>query len=535
MSDFALQFIPTVPGAATPPEVEVSPFASRFIPQAVPAPENVEQGNVGLLQRAADALGYTDDTFRNRTAVLEQLPAGLTEGGAQLAGTPVDLTTMAINAGTSGINKLAGTNIPQIENPVGGGGTFQAAVSPFITAPDPQTAGQRYARRIGQELGYGAPIAAMAGGGNLPVMAVNAAADVAAGTAGQTAREIAPESNTLDMIATLLAGGGTAATMARKSRAKPPAPYQTTDEMFEAADELREGVRGSGTALTAPAQRELFDNMQRRLVDERASPRMHPRAYAAIEDAKAWPNASLSDVEETRRVIGRDVAANPDEAAIGMALKDEIDEYLKGLDATKVAGGSDPGKAIADLLASRKLTHQAHKAKAVEGQTYRAKARAARSGRGGNEVNAMRQNVGKILDNEVAPTRPGKRSGYTPDEIAQMEDVNFGTRGQNIGRHIAGFAPTTGNLQAAGGVGTTAAGLFTAGATGNPLFALGAVPPVAGYIAKGLTERSTGKQIEELLDIIRRGGVKASKKMTPTARQALIAQILASGDSLAQQ
>ena len=519
----------------------MSDFALQFVPDGgMTKEERIAAAKAGTLQISPESAARADaaDEMALRSmapdaGVVEHFGSGANRGLAGLAGTPVDLTAALLNLGLSGVNAAFGTSIPPITNPVGGRGTFESLLSPVITESEPNTAAERYAARIGEEVGYGAPMAALAGpfGASFAKLtAANTAADTAAGVAGQTAREVAPESDALDIVATLLAGGGTAAGIARRGRSKPPVPFETTDEMFEAAGKHYDDVEASGAALTAPAQREMFDNLQARLKAERASERLHPRAYAAVEEAKNWPNSRLVDVEETRRVIGRDVAANPDEAAVGMALKDEIGDFLDSLTPAKVVSG-DPRGAISDLLAGRHLTHQAHKARAVEGQAYRAKARAARAGRGGNEINTMRQNVGKILDKEVAPLKPGQRSGYTPDEIAQMEKINFGTRGQNFGRHLAGLAPTTGALPAlasTGGVGGAVTGMAV---TGNPLFGLAAAPAATGLVAKGLTERATRKQIEELLDIIRRGGTKATATTSSTGNAALIAQLLAATDA----
>ena len=53
------------------------------------------------------------------TGVLTQLASGISDSTASLAGLPVDAMTAVMNLGISGLNQL-GTNIPIIENPVGG-------------------------------------------------------------------------------------------------------------------------------------------------------------------------------------------------------------------------------------------------------------------------------------------------------------------------------------------------------------------------------------------------------------------------------
>lgn len=468
--------------------------------------------------QAAATQAVIDQMPSGVSSVARQAGSGVNEGLSSLAGFPVDMVTAGINAGIGGVNKLAGTEIPTIKDPVGGSGTFRKALAPLISDEAPQNRGERYARRIGQEVGFGGPVALVTAGATaLPqagkLLANSTLADVAAGTAGQTAREIAPDSDVADALASIIAGGGTAALRGRSMRSRPDAPYSSTDEMFKAGNERMERAAGSGVQLTQEAQEELFDRLYGRLKAEKASLRLHPRAYGAVEEAKNWPSARPIDIEETRRVIGRDVASNADEAPIGVALKKEIEEYLNSLDETKVLGGNVT-EALGDLQSGRRILHQAHKARAVEGKEYRAKSRAATSGTGGNEVNAMRQNVRSILDNEVAPTKPGQRSGYTPDEIAQMEKIVFGTKGQNMLRQISRLAPSAGALPSYASGGGGLAGIALALSSGNPLPLVATIPGSAGEIAKKLAERSTKAEITELLDIMRRGGVAAGKKTT---------------------
>ncbi|WP_420012238.1 hypothetical protein [Tateyamaria sp.] len=477
------------------------------------------------------------DMAQSETNMFEQSMNGVNEGLAGFLGAPVDLVNAGLNAGISGVNNLTGTEIPPITDPVGGSGTFERLMQGWaISQTPPQNTAQRYGRRIGREVGFGAPAAVATGGmysgsalGRL--MVNNAMADTAAGVAGQTAREIAPESALADIFASTIAGGGTAALRAGALKSRPDAPHATTDEMFDAAGQAYRRAEDSGVQLSRSAQEELFDRLYGRLKDERATPRRHPRAFDAIEEAKNWPNARLTDIEETRSIIGRDVASNADEAGIGVALKQEIDDYLNSLDATRMVG-PNPEQALAGMREGRALTHQAHKARAVEGQEYRAQSRAATSGTGGNQVNAMRQNVRRILDNEVAPTRSGRSSGYTPDEIAQMEKIVFGSPGQNRLRWASRFAPSAGVLPASITSGLAASGGVGALMTGNPLPMLAIAPGFAAEGAKRLAERSTRRDIEELLDIVRRGGVAAPKTISPTGTAVRAAGGLSSLDAL---
>ncbi|AEI95590.1 hypothetical protein [Roseobacter litoralis] len=75
------------------------------------------------------------------------------EGIALTLGAPVDLMTGALNIGMRGINAIARTELPQIESPVGGSDTMRSFLASTISEAGPQNGPQRYARRIGQEVG----------------------------------------------------------------------------------------------------------------------------------------------------------------------------------------------------------------------------------------------------------------------------------------------------------------------------------------------------------------------------------------------
>lgn len=513
MSDFASQFIPTGDeGAATP---KASGFADQFIPGSkTVAPQ---RDDVGALQHGV---------------------SGVNEGIAQFLGLPVDVAEMVINLGIEGANAALGTDIRPLQGSFGGSRTTQAAMSPFVTDAKPDSAGERYSRRVGQEVGFGAPAALTTAGvggqtvraasANMPkFMVANTVADVAAGTAGQTAREILPESDLADFLATMIGGGSTAAVTGSGIKTGGTTP-PTTDELFKKASEAGERVRSSHVRLTPEAQARFYATLDEALVNARASKVRHPRAYDVVSDAKSRPAPELIDVDDARYVFGRDVASNKDEAAIGMALKEATEKFLNGLTAKDVTGGDVAG-AVEDLTKKRKLAHAGYKAQSIEGKEYRAKSRAASTGTGGNQINAMKQNVRGILDNEVAPTRAGKKSGYTDAEIAQMEKIVFGDRPRNALRWMSRFSPTSGMLS--GSLGAAGTGAALLGGPANPLAYAAAAPATLGYIAKHVGENVTSKDIDNLLAIIRNLGVEPATPVNALA-PALSVEALRAGNHL---
>lgn len=468
-----------------------------------------------------------------QTNLLEQTGSGTSEGVAGLLGAPVDIATSVLNLVPKGINAVTGSNIPPITDPVGGSGTMRSLLSPFISETEPQTGAQRFGRRVGQEVGFGLP-AAMIGGAvsptaraNLPsFLATNTAGDVGAGVAGQTSQEIAPGNATADLMASLLGGLGSAGAASRLT--PKTTPVGTLDDLKAGAKNKFQSVEASGTELTPEAQKTLNAQLQDTLVKERATnTSLFPRANATLDDIATNPNAALSGIEENRRLIGRNVAANADEAGVGVALKKRTDDFLSGLRAKDVTGGNSPEQAVKDLLEGRKKVHQAKKAEAVINKALRGESRAATSGTGGNEVNATRQNIRALLDKERDVTLRGKKQGLTPDEMSAMEKVVMGTSGSNTARNIGKLSPSSNGLASLttglGGV----AGVGGAVATGNPLLAVPAAAGGIGAIAKHTAESLTKSQIDELMAVILNGGTAPAQSASRSAaNRAMLQQLI---------
>lgn len=160
------------------------------------------------------------------------------------------------------------------------------------------------------------------------------------------------------------------------------------------------------------------------------------------------------------------------------------------------------------------MTRRIKKSEQIAEALMKGERRAATSGTGGNEVNAIRQNIRAILDS------PKKRAGYTADELEAMEKIARGSAATNTLRGLGKLSPTTGALQQ-----FTGGGLYAgAAATGNPLLA---IPPTVGFLAKAGAEGITNSQVKSLQELIRNGGPLAKKTLSGGQRSA-IAALLAS-------
>jgi hypothetical protein len=497
-----------------------------------------QQKAMALAKARVRAKAGAKAPYEGFAAGADQLSSGINEGLASFAGAPVDLVTGALNLGSSGINYALGTDIPKIENPVGGSESLRGVMDPLISDTEPQTMPQRYLRRGGQELGFGIP-AALTGASLpkygmaarealLPYMATSTAGDAGAAVAGQTSREIAPDNPVADFLASVVGGGG--ASYAASRMTPELVPTQSLDELKQSNADKWATIKGSTDELTPEASARLSPELHAMLKEKRATnPNLFPRANATVDDITALPPKSLYEVEEARRLAGRNVAANADEAAVGVEMKRTIDDYLTGLGPDDVRG-ADPEASIAMMRDARRGSHQAFKGDEIENKAMRAETRAATTGTGGNEVNAMRQNVRTVFDRERDPTLRGKGGGYTPDEMAAMDRIVNGDTKSNIARLLGRLSPTSGALplmaMGGGGVsGTTAAML-----TGNPLYALPMVGAGVGMVAKSAAESMTKKEIAKLLATITNGGVTPAKSAARTASErAVLEQLLATG------
>ncbi|WP_428031818.1 hypothetical protein [Ancylobacter sp.] len=172
-----------------------------------------------------------DGAFMNTTA-------GLNEGIYGTLGAPVDLAAGAINLGVRGINAATGTELPTIQDPIGGSRSIAQAFG-AAGVPDPAdieaaTAGEKIARGAGQGIGYMVA----------PELAARGVAQAAGRTIGPWLRSIFGESRTVgDVAGNALAGaaGGAGASLAG----------QVAPESARPLAEMAGGLVGGGLGALA--------------------------------------------------------------------------------------------------------------------------------------------------------------------------------------------------------------------------------------------------------------------------------------------
>lgn len=400
-----------------------------------------------------------------------------------MLGFPVDAVADAIG----GVGQLTGLwDRPQ--SPVGGSEFWSGIMEPTRAGIGaPQTDAERFVRRAGEEIGagaVGAPIALVsAAGRSAPVAAAltDLAASGGAGLGAAAADYLAPDSTAAE-IAGLLAGG-----LAAGGAASRYAGLGGTDDVVRGgieeqrrlANDAYDVVRADEAILPQDEIFNLAMGIDHRMAAERLNPRLQPSS-AAIRDAlvdDAFLPSRVEDVENLRRMTQRSlpVTASPDDQRLAGIMRDEITAYLDNLDTPSTRA----------LTEGRDATRRYKAAESLEAASTKAARRAASTGSGGNEINAMRQNLRSILDN------PNKARSFSPAERQMMESIVMGDGGSNMARSLSRFAPSSGGLSSMLGIG----GVMASPAVALPIMAVTEGAKLAG-------ERMTRGGIDELLQSI---------------------------------
>lgn len=493
-----------------------------------------EQEQIIKRARQRQIIQNAKERAKPRTNMVEQSMSGVNEGLAGVLGAPIDLANWLGDLPARGINAALGTDLKTSADLPPGLGTAQSYTDAMtdmgvVSDMPPQTTAQRYGRRVGQEVGAMAiPGGALMRGATAPLKlgAMEAASAVGSGVAGQTSQEIAPGNQTADAIASMLGGLSPVAA----SRAMRPDPKAPTLEALQAQrDAGYDSVRASGATLRPQSADALASGIEGSFGTRPATRRMNPKATIAAEelagDMRQRP-PTISEVDESRQWIGDNVAGSNEagERRLGMAMKDSIDNHLSQLRPEDVTGTNRPEEVVSSLMDAREKANRIHKSQVFEaedtGVISKGLRRAATTGTGGNEVNAIRQNVRRVLEN------PKLRRGYSPDELQAMRDIADGTPTQNALRLLSRLAPTSGALPLGGFTGAAGA----AGMSGNPLFL---APSAVGQGAKVMAERSTKKQIAQLGEMIRNGGPLPKKGSSDLERR-IIAALMAKSAAQSQ-
>jgi hypothetical protein len=333
---------------------------------------------------------------------------------------------------------------------------------------------------------------------------VNASGNAAlyAGVAGLADRGTWEERNkqgAINAAVTAPLAGGLTAALTRSGAPKLPRS-PGVDELAARKGRAYEAADQAGVRYSPQGYDDMVTGMERDLTSVRLNPLRHPKAASMLDELRDLRGSSptLTEVDQLRQVIRRDVANSTDdaEAFMGKRMIRELDGFISNAGGAQVAQGSGANGA-ALIGAARDANTRYVKTRDITDAMEAARLRAGSTGSGGNIDNAIRQNMKRELEGGA---------NWTPAEKNALESIVLGTPGQNALRQVGKLSPQ--------GNGLMAAGNLASAASFGPL---GALPGGAGLVSKYFADRATQQNVTKLLDLIAAGGAGAQQ-----ARQAII-------------
>lgn len=290
----------------------------------------------------------------------------------------------------------------------------------------------------------------------------------------------------------------------------------TTDEIKAAAQDYYDRFTNAGGVFTQEGLNDLSGAVRNRLGEMGWQPELGPKVGAfnrAMERARRGSGvpsgaedlnqvATPQQIQNLRRVAGKVAQSNdPTESGYGSAIIDEIDNFLANVQPGQYAAPpGSPTNIGEDLMRGNRLWSQYSKASAVEDALGKAERRAASTYSGGNENNAMRQEMRRVYERML------KRGGLSDDETAAFETAIRGSRPENIARGVGKLAASRGGVMSL---------LNLGGMYANP----GLMVPLSMTAegAKYLGDRLTRRNLEEVSRVIRAGGRRRPVAPPPNA------------------
>lgn len=223
----------------------------------------------------------------------------------------------------------------------------------------------------------------------------------------------------------------------------------TKQAAYEAVDNL-------GAQYSRPSVDRMVAGIRGEAQRMNMNPARHPAAASTMESLEqilGQGDVSLTRLDQTRQVIRRDVAASPDpaESTFGQMMIEQIDDYIQNAGVSDMTAGAS-GAAASAIMAARSANQRFRKSELVADAIERARLRAGSTGSGGNEENAIRQNLRRLVE-------PGSRTRrfFDEEETALILRAVEGDTTQNALRLVSRLAPSSGGLTAMLGIGGTAA------------------------------------------------------------------------------
>lgn len=280
--------------------------------------------------------------------------------------------------------------------------------------------------------------------------------------------------------------------------AAPAAAVPTIQELKLAASRGFDHPEVTALEIKPSAVRGFSQTSQAALNADGIDETLAPKTFSVLGKIENHPAGAVvtgRNLQSMRRALGH-AAASPDptERLAASTAIDHLDTFLPNISKSDIISG-DVGKASQILEEARANYSAAKHAETIDNKTIQAELRAAAANSGMNVSNTIRQRMADIL------IKPKEQRGFSKDQLAQMETIVRGSRGQNIIRGAGNLMGGGGGLGAAvtGGIGA----LATPGGVGGLI-------PVVGLALKSLSNRMTLTQAAKLSELIRSSAPLAS-------------------------
>ena len=329
----------------------------------------------------------------------------------------------------------------------------------------------------------------------LPQKLIEAAQSAPPGSRELSARLAGPALETA-MVATPLSPAVRGARLASGG----PAPTET--EIGGASTGQYKQVREMNVPFAQDSINKLADDWEKAIYKEGYRD-YNTNVYKAIKELRDTKNPTYTDIEAIWQLLTA-TGAKPEEKDAVRRSKDILRNFLENLSEAEVAhttpfGHFPTGNAeLASQLSKSARGNWSSKkgVERIQKALDDAELAAGSAHSGANIDNAIRQQIKAILKD------PKQAQWFRPEELEQMRLISIGTPAGNTLR-------TGGNvLGGGGGIGSTlmaAGGALAAGP-------MGVAAPVAGYALKQAGGASTRRQVELLIEMIKRRSPLAEER-----------------------
>lgn len=441
-------------------------------------------------------MGRVSDTGDYRESYTGQGMSGINEGLAGVLGAPVDLATMGLNLIPQGINAAANTDIPTIENPVGGGEWFKDRMDGWGIYGETDDPGKQFARRVGESVGAGLVPAGTAGSAGRTGAAIVGAIGGGAGAA--TAQQAFPGNPVAEFVGEIAGGGltGTGLFGAARRRAtrEIEAAVPTVPQLKQQAGDLYRQAETRGVTAGPMQTQQLADDFGQTL---RREGQLGPEG--AITDAPTNTTKAFNLINQYAGRQMRPVEMNTVRGVIadGRKSTDASDQRLAGMLTEQFDDWTRPMAPEFDQ--ARDVASRYLQAEDLEKARELAAASASGLTQSGME-NALRLQY-RGLDKATI----NGRSNFHPDVVGAIETVNRGTPLSNAMRGLGKLAPRGVVSFGLGTMGPAAAG----GAIGGPVgaAAVGGSALALGEFGRAAATR-LGMRNADIAELIARNGGK---------------------------